>query len=83
MNRKIQCRAWSKKFKAMIYPETPGFSIDVHAKTVWQDTRDDEDPRLMQVTPFKDKHGQDIWEGDIVQRKRLSWQRNSQNNVNK
>lgn len=63
--REILFRAWSPKWKKMIHSDSD-YSIDVHAKTVWRDTADDESAVLMQFTGLTDKNGVKIFESDRI-----------------
>lgn len=65
--REIKFRAWSRKFKEMIYKENTLYSIDVHGNTVWKDSVDDEVAILTQFTGLKDKNGKEIYEWDLFQ----------------
>ena len=66
MNRDIKFRAWTKRW-GMVYPDEE-FSIDVHARKVWNDAIDQEWVELMQFTGLTDSTGKEIYEGDIVQK---------------
>lgn len=65
--RIIEFRAWSPKWKRMIYHGTDGCTIDVHANTAWLDACDDEGVALMQFTTLRDVNKQKIYVGDLFQ----------------
>lgn len=59
-------RAWSRKWKKMIYHGKDGYTINVCNVTAWKDAADDELIRLMQWTGRKDVKGEPIFEDDLV-----------------
>ncbi len=66
MDRIIKFRAWSPKWKKMIYDGVDGYTISVHSGTIWLDSCDDECATLMQYTGINDENGVDVYEGDRI-----------------
>jgi len=73
MSREIEFRAWSPKWKKMLYNNDDNYTIDVHANTAWKESSDDECISLMQYTGLKDCKGIEIYEGDIIAVRGESW----------
>lgn len=60
MKREIKFRAWDKLVKKMVQPRDGDF-IGWHSPTNWKECYE-----IMQYTGLKDKNGNEIYEGDIL-----------------
>mgnify|MGYP001603258003 CR=1 FL=1 len=62
-------RAYSKKFKKMVYSDDPKISIHVHGDgecILWRDGIDDECAILSESIGQYDINGKEVYEGDIL-----------------
>lgn len=62
----IDFRAWSHKWKKLIYNGQDGYTIDVLGKTIWKESADDEVITLQQFIGLKDKNQRKIFAGDYL-----------------
>ncbi len=60
----IEFRAWSPKWKKMIYHGVDGYTINVHSNTIWHDASDDEAAQLMQLVEARGSFK--VFVGDIL-----------------
>lgn len=65
-NREIKFRAWDGINKKMIYP-TVGQSFGMGSDAITNGQIIDKYDKVMQFTGLKDKHGKEIYEGDILE----------------
>jgi len=69
--REIKFRAWDKKNKEWLNPNTIGINLNgkgIAPDETWLE-HDPSNIALMQFTGLHDKNGKEIWEGDIVKYK--------------
>lgn len=61
----IEFRAWSPKWKKLIYDGVDGYTINVHSHAIWMDACDDECAQLMQLVEVR-RDGSKVFVGDIL-----------------
>jgi hypothetical protein len=74
--REREFRAWSPKFKKMIYGGDSDYTINIYADgrcVIWKDCIDDENAILMDFTHHWDSTGKKIFEGDKTQYGEIEW----------
>ncbi len=67
--RELKFRAWHKEYKKMIYQEHGicNFFGDTSPVSDYGDDEISEECEIMQFTGLKDKEGNEIYEGDIIE----------------
>lgn len=75
--RIVKYRAYSNKWKKMIYPNDREYSITIGNDdifTIWKDAADEEGVPGMQFTGRQDQDGTDVYHGDILDFDEKVWE---------